>query len=312
MSVTSNGKKVILGILALTLAAVVACGAAAPEPPAVEQPQSQPQAAVAAPTSQPAAPAPAAAAPATAAPQLAAPAIAATVAPAPTVVPVMASEAKGVLSIAYTELGPPRFLPKLNGSPQASINMTTVYESPWHNDPDGNILPRLFKQWKVSDNGLVWTFQIQEGIQFHDGKGEMTAEDIDWSVNNRLQEDSISRPSGLAAVWQAPEGGTTVVDDFTLTVDTTGSGPRFDISWYITSGKLGGQLVTSKAHVEALGEGAAGVEQPIGTGPWQSIEHRVAEYWHLEAVEDHWRKTRTSPRFTSVRFQRKVRELQTS
>jgi hypothetical protein len=43
MSVTSNGKKVILGILALTLAAVVACGAAAPEPPAVEQPQSQPQ-----------------------------------------------------------------------------------------------------------------------------------------------------------------------------------------------------------------------------------------------------------------------------
>jgi hypothetical protein len=31
MSVTSNGKKVILGILALTLAAVVACGAAAPD-----------------------------------------------------------------------------------------------------------------------------------------------------------------------------------------------------------------------------------------------------------------------------------------
>ena len=294
MSVTSKGKKVILGILTLTLAVAIACGAAAPEPPAVEQPQPQPQAAVvAAPTSQPAAPAPApaAAAPAAAAPQLAAPAIAATVAPAPTVVPVMASEAKGVLSIAYTELGPPRFLPKLNGSPQSSINMTTVYESPWHNDPDGNILPRLFKQWEVSDDGLVWTFQIQEGIQFHDGKGEMTAEDIDWSVNNRLQEDSISRPSGLAAVWQAPEGGTTVVDDFTLTVDTTGSGPRFDISWYITSGKLGGQLVTSKAHVEALGEGAAGVEQPIGTGPWQSIEHRVAEYWHLEAVEDHWRKT---------------------
>ncbi len=169
--------------------------------------------------------------------------------------------------------------------------MTTVHESPWHNDPKGNIMPRLFKSWSVSDNGLVWTFQIQEGIQFHEGKGEMTAKDIDWSVNNRLQEDSISRPTGLAAVWQAPEGGTTVIDDFTLEVDTSGSGPRFDISWYITSGKLGGQLVTSKKHVDALGEGTAGVEQPIGTGPWQSIEHRVAEFWHLEAVKDHWRKT---------------------
>ena len=49
--------------------------------------------------------------------------------------------------------------------------------------------------------------------------------------------------------------------------------------------------MTSKKHVDALGEGTAGVEQPIGTGPWQSIEHRVAEFWHLEAVKDHWRKT---------------------
>jgi hypothetical protein len=66
----------------------------------------------------------------------------------------MASEAEGTLSIAYTELGPPRFLPKLNGSPQASINMTTVYESPWHNDPKGNIMPRLFKSW--SDPTMAW------------------------------------------------------------------------------------------------------------------------------------------------------------
>ena len=298
MSVTSQGNTVILGILALSLAAVVACSSAAPESPPVSepqpqvqtqsQPQSQPEPAVAsaggaAPESDPAAQ--------STAPTVAPAAIAATSAPAPTTVPVMASEAEGTLSIAYTELGPPRFLPKLNGSPQASINMTTVYESPWHNDPKGNIMPRLFKSWSVSDNGLVWTFQIQEGIQFHEGKGEMTAKDIDWSVNNRLQEDSISRPTGLAAVWQAPEGGTTVIDDFTLEVDTSGSGPRFDISWYITSGKLGGQLVTSKKHVDALGEGTAGVEQPIGTGPWQSIEHRVAEFWHLEAVKDHWRKT---------------------
>ncbi len=298
MSVTSQGNTVILGILALSLAAVVACSSAAPEPPPVSepqpqvqtqsQPQSQPEPAVAsagrtAPASDPAAQ--------STAPTVAPAAIAATFAPAPTTVPVMASEAEGTLSIAYTELGPPRFLPKLNGSPQASINMTTVHESPWHNDPKGNIMPRLFKSWSVSDNGLVWTFQIQEGIQFHEGKGEMTAKDIDWSVNNRLQEDSISRPTGLAAVWQAPEGGTTVIDDFTLEVDTSGSGPRFDISWYITSGKLGGQWVTSKKHVDALGEGTAGVEQPIGTGPWQSIEHRVAEFWHLEAVKDHWRKT---------------------
>jgi hypothetical protein len=161
MSVTSQGNTVILGILALSLAAVVACSSAAPEPPPVSepqpqvqtqsQPQSQPEPAVAsagrtAPASDPAAQ--------STAPTVAPAAIAATFAPAPTTVPVMASEAEGTLSIAYTELGPPRFLPKLNGSPQASINMTTVYESPWHNDPKGNIMPRLFKSW--SDPTMAW------------------------------------------------------------------------------------------------------------------------------------------------------------
>ncbi len=296
MAVTYKGRFINLGILAIALAAIMACGASAPQEAAPAAPESAPQSAPAvapqAAAESPVQPAvespPAEAAPAaTAAPA----AIAATSAPAPTPVPVMEAEATGVLNIAYTELGPPRFLPKLNGSPQASINMTTVYESPWHNDPQGRILPRLFESWSVSDDGLVWTFQINEGIPFHYDKGDMTAEDIDWSVNNRLQEDSISRPTGLAAVWQAPEGGSTVIDDYTLEVDTSGSGPRFDISWYITSGKLGGQLVTSKSHVETLGQEKAGVEQPIGTGPFRSVEHRVAEFWHLEAVPNHWRKT---------------------
>ena len=293
MAVTNKGKLIVSGILALALAALVGCGASEPQEqaPAQAAPEPAAQAAPASPVQQPAAESAPVQEPAQPAAPVEPAAIAATSAPAPTPVPVAASEATGVLNIAYTELGPPRFLPKLNGSPQASINMTTVYESPWHNDPQGRILPRLFESWSVSDDGLVWTFQIQEGIPFHYDKGELTAEDIDWSVNNRLQEDSISRPTGLAAVWQAPEGGSTVIDAYTLEVDTSGSGPRFDISWYITSGKLGGQLVTSKSHVESLGQEAAGVEQPIGTGSFRSVEHRVAEYWHMEAVPNHWRKT---------------------
>ena len=211
MSVTSKGEKVILGILALTLAVAMACSSAAPT---AAPPQAQPEA-----QSQPQPAAPAAAAPEPAA----VPAPASTAAPlatnAPipqvptsTPVPTAASaapeseEAKGTLRIAYTELGPPRFIPKLFGSPQVSINLTTVWESVWHNSPQNEVLPRLVKDWSVSDNGLVWTMKLEEGVQFHKGKGEMTAADIVFSGDNRIEEGTISLPAGLPAVWEAPEG----------------------------------------------------------------------------------------------------------
>jgi len=36
-------------------------------------------------------------------------------------------------------------------------------------DKDGKIIPLLAKSWKNSDDGLEWTFTLQEGAKFHDG-----------------------------------------------------------------------------------------------------------------------------------------------
>ena len=300
MSVTSNGKKVILGILAITLAVAMACSSAAPTaapPQARPEAQSQPAEApaeapdpaapAAAPVSQPMTPTPTPLAGDAPIPRVPT----ATPVPAAASAALEAEEAVGTLRIAYTELGPPRFIPKLFGSPQVSINLTTVWESVWHNSPQNEVLPRLVKDWSVSDNGLVWTMKLEEGVQFHKGKGEMTAEDIVFSGDNRIEEGTISLPAGLPAVWEAPEGGVTILDDYTFEIDTTGSGPRFDFSWYFTSARRFGFPVVSKNHVEALGAERASVEQPIGTGPWESLEHKASESWHLAAVKDHWRKT---------------------
>lgn len=35
--------------------------------------------------------------------------------------------------------------------------------------PDGKIIPLLAKSWKNSDDGLEWTFTLQEGVKFQDG-----------------------------------------------------------------------------------------------------------------------------------------------
>ena len=84
----------------------------------------------------------------------------------------MAQDAVGVLNIAYSQLGPPKFTPKLSGSPQTAINLSTVWESMWHSDSQGNVIPRLVKEWSVSSDGNVWTLHLEENVPFHKGKGD--------------------------------------------------------------------------------------------------------------------------------------------
>ena len=314
MATRTFRKTALFGIIFLSITLIVACGAS--ESPATE-PVTSPQASQT--QAQPAAPAqPEPAAPATdsavasppsgssqavasssaPAPTLAPrPAGRSTLVPTPTPAPVMEAaeqeEAAGTLNVAYSQLGPPKFIPKLSGSPQSSINMSVVWESMWHSDPQGNVIPRLVKEWSVSDDGNVWTLHLEEDVPFHKGKGNMTAQDIIWSMDNIVSEGTVSgRLAQRQTIFYAEGGGMTAVDDHTLQVDTTANGPRFDLTWYSTSALLTGALpVMSQAHVESLGEERAGVEDPIGTGPWQHVEHKTSEVWKLEAVPDHWRKT---------------------
>src|SRR5712691_5121126 len=38
--------------------------------------------------------------------------------------------------------------------------------------------PDLAESWTLSPDGLLWTFKLRKGVQFHKGFGELTAEDV--------------------------------------------------------------------------------------------------------------------------------------
>lgn len=61
---------------------------------------------------------------------------------------------------------------------------------PVNNQP----VPRLATEWTASDDGLVYTFTLTDGVTFHDGSA-LTAEDIVWTFN-RLRDPE----SGFATV----------------------------------------------------------------------------------------------------------------
>ena len=156
MSYIPNRKMgMLLLFAALTLVIAVACGSSATATP------------VSAPTS----------AAATSVPQ-------ATV--APTAVPTTAPAAvgpTGTLNIGFKELFSFGNSPKLGESAIIVFVGNTSGETLLKLNIDKEIVPQMVTEWTLDDSGTVWTLKLEEGIQFHKGWGEMTSEDVAFTMS---------------------------------------------------------------------------------------------------------------------------------
>ena len=280
--------RIIMGfVLVALLVVAVSCGGAG-EPTAEP---GAPASTVAAPTQAPAAQAPsptAASAPGTqAAPAAATPApqprATATLAPA---APAM-SVPEGTLNIGYKELGTFGAHPKLTSSSVIDYVGYISGQGLLTVNADGDFLPKLAKEWSVSPDSLVWTFKLEEGIQFHKGYGEMTAEDVLWSILQAAGENSVSAfVSHYRRLWENEAGYAEAIDDHTIEVHTGVT--QYDMLLTLTRPWTG--IVVSKKQFGEQGDDEAS-RNAAGTGPWEILEHRTGEFWKFGAVEEHWQKT---------------------
>ena len=289
------GKPTIAALMAstLVLALIVACGGAAPqETPSTEQ--AQPAAQQQAPA-QPAATSPPAAMAATTAP--ASSGQQAAVQPAPTAMPqaapsdaaAQAVEPMGTLNTGLKEMGPFFLHPSSLGNPQIFVHGTApIGEGLLHQDLNRDVHGLLAESWEVSEDYLTWTFKLNKGVMFHKGYGEMTAEDVMWTMR-QWGLSKHPRAGQLTTFWEE-RPGTEVVDDYTLKVNT--GEPVVAViaqRWHMTPGG-GSTFIASRKQTEELGADEAST-QIAATGPWEIADHRTGEFWRMEAVRDHWRHT---------------------
>jgi len=75
-------------------------------------------------------------------------------------------------------------------------------------------VPQLAESWKVSDDGIVWTFTIRQGVKFHDG-GDLTPTDVAYSFQRGLLQGGYISPQALLAEPFLGVGN----DDITMIVD---------------------------------------------------------------------------------------------
>ncbi len=296
---------VAMGTLSLLLAVGIACGGAATDegsgtqPAASNQQAEQPPAGQSATSEQPAAE-PTATQPA---PQQQA----ATAVPIATPIPTpesstMASTEKpeGTLNVGQKELGPFMGHPAVTGNPQIFVLQTApIGESLLTVSSDLVAVPMLAHSWGVSEDGSTWTFHLNEGVQFHKGYGEMTAEDIIWGMRQFGAEGSKhARASNVRGIWENEDGYAKAIDDYTVEVNTGAPWSQVPVNEIVTSPGGAGSWIISKKQTEELGQEVAN-SQIAATGPWDLVEFSTGSFWRMEAVENHWRKT---PHFAEMYF----------
>lgn len=137
---------------------------------------------------------------------------------------------------------------------------------------DGNaIVPALAEDWEISDDGLTYTFTLQQGVTFHDGTA-LTANDVVTSLTEARDDETVVSGSDLEGV-----ASVTAPDDQTVVVTLTG--PDVDFLFDLT-GRAG--LVYKSGDTTDLRTAAN------GTGPFTVADWGTGDDLVLARNDAYW------------------------
>lgn len=211
--------------------------------------------------------------------------------------PTGAFAAEGELTVALPTFSEETMVPWA-GSGQRKTYLDMVYEYLTYVDPDtGKAVPGLAESWEMSEDGKQWTFHLREGVEFTGGHGEMTAEDVKYSIERLIGEDSRAGP---ASTMRRTIDNVEVLDEHTVVVNL--KLPDFALAegYFGVAQQLG---IVSKDYIESVGEEAA-TAAPVGTGAYV-LESQAASSEIVMKLRDdmdtseHWR---VHPEFETVVF----------
>lgn len=187
----------------------------------------------------------------------------------------------GKLVVGYTGLAQETFLP-WTGSLIRKTYLQPMYDFLIHAKSDtGEFLPSLAKSWETSSDRLTWTFRLREGVKWHGDWGDLTSEDVKFTIEKNSAKESL----GFSApFWRAAVDRIETPDPLSLVLRLKKPSPAL-LAEFSTYGSL---WIVSKKHVSTVGDKEAD-QKPIGTGPYRFVRLVPGQEVEFEAQEKHWR-----------------------
>ncbi len=137
----------------------------------------------------------------------------------------------------------------------------------------------LAEEITQSEDGKEITFKLREGVQFHHGYGELTAEDVKFSYERMIDPDLNAV---YASDWAA-------LDHVEVTGTYTGTIYLKEASaplWVTTLPGTSGFILSKKAVEELGNDGIA--TNPVGTGPYEFTEWKPNASVTETLFKDYW------------------------
>ncbi|MEM9221898.1 MAG: ABC transporter substrate-binding protein [Pseudomonadota bacterium] len=148
-----------------------------------------------------------------------------------------------------------------------------IYDTLLAFDMEGKAGPNLAKSWDLSDDGLTYTFALQEGVLCHDGS-PFDANDVKFTVDRALFGDN---PSLTKTSW-GPIESVTAVDPMTVEFKMASKFGAF-LPFLADSFS---SMVCDTVDAETFGSSSA-----IGTGPFKLVEWVKGDTVELEKNPDY-------------------------
>ncbi|MBI2166445.1 MAG: ABC transporter substrate-binding protein [Chloroflexi bacterium] len=221
------------------------------------------------------------------------------VTPTPTTVPTPTTRPgpRGTLNVSVANLGNEVWLVRMPTSDEAPI-MDAVFDALIGFDTKtqafpqtGGSHPGLAAKWSVEltpDGGSLWKMTLRKGVQFHQGWGELTAEDVKFTVNEFFKPQSVHPYTFGYVAWVGKDiNNFKIVDNYSFEVKSNEQ--NFLQVRRLSMAGLGLSPI-SKKYQEAVGEDAVG-KRPVGTGSFELVDHKRNQKVSLKAVNNHWRQT---------------------
>lgn len=148
-------------------------------------------------------------------------------------------------------------------------------------DGTSQIVPSLAKNWDISDDGLTYTFYLEEGVKYSNG-ADFTASDVLYTIKRMLTNpkavngdiyDMIVGAEELAAGTADTISGVEIVDDYTIKMTLTQPYAAF-LACLTTPGASMLDEETTEAAGDQFGIDPA---VTIGTGPF------IFDSWEFNA-----------------------------
>jgi len=150
-----------------------------------------------------------------------------------------------------------------------------IYDSLVTLGADMKVQPGLASSWRVLSASKV-RFVLRRGVQFHDGTPFNAA-----AVKFNFDRTFTAQSPGIWASFAGPIKGATVVDDYTVDVESTEPFAPLLLSM----AAVHGAMVSPQALRQS---GADYGRRPVGTGPFKFVEWQPNDHITLERSDAYW------------------------